>query len=132
MGNVELALKYYLKAVELCRDNVLGFYGVKLCTSRLISTLKKSDSLKYYSKNSSAAKKSSNTEPAKTETVKHSLDRLLSLEKLATERLLHVYSNPESSLIKHSQSMAVSNDGNPLKPTEMTKRVLEDWLKSQS
>ncbi|OMJ29496.1 hypothetical protein AYI69_g999 [Smittium culicis] len=81
---------------------------------------------------SCAAKKSSNSEHAKTETVKHSLDTLLSLEKLAAERLLHVYSNPESSLIKHSQSVAVSSDSNPLKPTEMTKRVLEGWLKSQS
>ncbi|KAJ2341685.1 tetratricopeptide repeat domain-containing protein, partial [Coemansia sp. RSA 2671] len=68
MGNLDLALKEYLRVVELSTDNVRGFYGVKLTADRLMAETK-------------AAKKENVPQPA-------TLGRL---SELATERLVSAY-----------------------------------------
>ncbi|KAJ2489622.1 tetratricopeptide repeat domain-containing protein [Coemansia sp. RSA 2050] len=71
MGNLDLALKEYLRVVELSTDNVRGFYGVKLTADRLMAE----------SKTNKGSKKEHVPQPA-------TLGRL---SELATERLVSAY-----------------------------------------
>ncbi|KAJ2910880.1 tetratricopeptide repeat domain-containing protein [Coemansia aciculifera] len=41
MGHLDVALKEYLRVVELSTDNVRGFYGVKLTAGRILAEAKK-------------------------------------------------------------------------------------------
>ncbi|KAJ2721931.1 tetratricopeptide repeat domain-containing protein [Coemansia sp. Benny D115] len=76
MGRLDIALKEYLRVVELSTDNVRGFYGVKLTADRildLIAIKPKKDQLQF----------SLDAVPQKA-----TLERL---SQLATERLSSVY-----------------------------------------
>ncbi|PVU91518.1 hypothetical protein BB559_004113 [Furculomyces boomerangus] len=108
LGNIEMALKYYLSVVELSRDNVQGFYGVKLCSDRLMQNISSSKK----TLDSARGLKNKNT--------------LSELSQLATERLLFAYSNPSAT----SEKLIYKDDKDiEEKPTPMTKLVLESWLK---
>lgn len=37
IGNIELSLKEFCRVVELCPNHIRGFYGINLCTSRLLA-----------------------------------------------------------------------------------------------
>ncbi|KAJ2744962.1 tetratricopeptide repeat domain-containing protein [Coemansia sp. BCRC 34301] len=72
MGHLDMALKEYLRVVELSTDNVRGFYGVKLTADRLLAEAKKGKG---------AGKRELAPQQA-------TLERL---SELATERLVSVY-----------------------------------------
>ncbi|KAJ2256929.1 tetratricopeptide repeat domain-containing protein [Coemansia sp. RSA 455] len=82
MGNLDIALKEYLRVVELSTDNVRGFYGVKFTADRLMTESKKGKSSGNKKDQLSNASKMDNVPQQAT------LERL---SELATERLVSVY-----------------------------------------
>ncbi|KAJ2831511.1 tetratricopeptide repeat domain-containing protein [Coemansia furcata] len=81
MGNLDIALKEYLRVVELSTDNVRGFYGVKLTADRLMTEVKK-------------GKSSGNKKDQSSSTRMDNVPQLATLERLlelATERLVSAY-----------------------------------------
>ncbi|KAJ2395719.1 tetratricopeptide repeat domain-containing protein [Coemansia sp. RSA 2603] len=81
MGSLDLALKEYLRVVELATDNVRGFYGVKLTADRLIEL-----------RAAGAAKSRRDAQlPFSLDAVPQ-LPVLEKLSQLATERLVATYS----------------------------------------
>ena len=77
MGNHVLALKHYCRAVELCRDNVRGLYGMRLMIPKVSSALKDSGKSKGGDASDGAP----------------SPDILRELDELTEERLKNVYSS---------------------------------------
>ncbi|KAJ2355174.1 tetratricopeptide repeat domain-containing protein [Coemansia erecta] len=76
MGNLDLALKEYLRVVELSTDNVRGFYGIKLVADRIRD-------LQTKPKRDQNARIDGAPQPA-------TLERL---SQLATERLVNAYNS---------------------------------------
>ncbi|TPX35405.1 hypothetical protein SeMB42_g07176 [Synchytrium endobioticum] len=76
MGDHVLALKHYCRAVELCRDNVRGLYGIRLMVPRV----------------SAAIKGSVKSRGSDTLNGAPSIETLGELEKLTETRLNDVYS----------------------------------------
>ncbi|KAJ2548870.1 tetratricopeptide repeat domain-containing protein [Coemansia sp. RSA 1933] len=85
MGNLAVALKEYLRVVELSTDNVRGFYGVKLTADRILD---------ISSSRASGKSKSAGIENAPQ---KATLERLA---QLATERLVAIYSGSSDAMKK--------------------------------
>ncbi|KAJ2841723.1 tetratricopeptide repeat domain-containing protein, partial [Coemansia erecta] len=79
MGNLDIALKEYLRVVELSTDNVRGFFGVKLAADRILAI----------SSRGSGKSKGSSQFKIEHAPQKATLERL---SQLATERLLAIYS----------------------------------------
>ncbi|KAJ1647780.1 tetratricopeptide repeat domain-containing protein [Coemansia erecta] len=82
MGRLDIALKEYLRVVELSTDNVRGFYGVKLTADRILDLVKnrpKKDQLHF----------SLDNVPQQG-----TLERL---SQLATERLVNAYSEANAA-----------------------------------
>ncbi|KAJ1966280.1 tetratricopeptide repeat domain-containing protein [Dipsacomyces acuminosporus] len=77
MGNLDVALKEYLRVVELSTDNVRGFYGVKLTADRILELMK-------------SKPKRGQQQPLRFENIPQqaTLERL---SQLATERLVSSY-----------------------------------------
>ncbi|PVU94723.1 hypothetical protein BB561_002310 [Smittium simulii] len=117
LGNVDTALSYYLKVTQLSRDNLHGFYGVKLCTGRLLKELDRIASSETKKK---VATLSSNL-------TSRSVETLNSLDELATERILHCYSS-NHGVVEKLASMSIGTDPHtPISPA--SKKVVEEWLK---
>ncbi|KAJ1721275.1 tetratricopeptide repeat domain-containing protein [Coemansia erecta] len=104
MGLLDIALKEYLRVIELSTDNVRGFYGVKLTADRIIELL-----------SSSTRSGSGGGKSRRDAQMSFSLDNvpqmpvLEKLSQLATERLVATYSANKAASA----------------PT----KALEDWLK---
>ncbi|KAJ1767921.1 tetratricopeptide repeat domain-containing protein [Coemansia sp. RSA 1813] len=88
MGNLDIALKEYLRVVELSTDNVRGFYGVKLTADRILD---------ISSRASGKSKGSSHQFKIDNAPQKATLERL---SQLATERLLAIYSGSSNAMKK--------------------------------
>ncbi|KAJ2657237.1 tetratricopeptide repeat domain-containing protein [Coemansia sp. RSA 1200] len=88
MGNLDVALKEYLRVVELSTDNVRGFYGVKLTADRILDIT-----------SSRGSGKSKGPSHLKVENApqKAMLERL---SQLAAERLLAIYSGSGDAMKK--------------------------------
>ncbi|KAI9500634.1 tetratricopeptide repeat domain-containing protein [Coemansia spiralis] len=87
MGCLDIALKEYLRVVELSTDNVRGFYGIKLAADRILDIT------------SHGAGKSRDSSHFKVENApqKATLERL---SQLATERLVAIYSGTNDATKK--------------------------------
>ncbi|KAJ1853208.1 tetratricopeptide repeat domain-containing protein [Coemansia sp. RSA 1822] len=86
MGNFDLALKEYLRVVELSTDNVRGFYGIKLVADRIRDVRAKP-------KRDQNARIDDAPQPA-------TLDRL---SQLATERLVAAYNSANDTCKKTAE-----------------------------
>ncbi|KAJ2740323.1 tetratricopeptide repeat domain-containing protein [Coemansia pectinata] len=92
MGNLDVALKEYLRVVELSTDNVRGFYGVKLTADRLMTESKKGKS--------SGNKKDQQSNRMDNVPQQATLERL---SELATERLVSVYNRASDTSKKTAE-----------------------------
>ncbi|KAI8322640.1 TPR-like protein [Martensiomyces pterosporus] len=90
MGNLDVALKEYLRVVELSTDNVRGFYGVKLTADRILDLLKKKP-------------KKGQQQQMRIENVPQqpTLERL---SQLATERLVGAYNDAGEACRKAAEA----------------------------
>ncbi|KAJ1778703.1 tetratricopeptide repeat domain-containing protein [Coemansia sp. RSA 2523] len=86
MGNFDLALKEYLRVVELSTDNVRGFYGIKLVADRIRD-------IRAKPKRDQNARIDDAPQPA-------TLDRL---SQLATERLVAAYNGANDTCKKTAE-----------------------------
>ncbi|KAJ1671221.1 tetratricopeptide repeat domain-containing protein, partial [Coemansia sp. RSA 25] len=94
MGHLDVALKEYLRVVELSTDNVRGFYGVKLTADRMLAEAKKGKG---------SGKKDQQSSNALRMDIVPQQATLERLSELATERLVSAYNRAGESSKKAAE-----------------------------